>query len=208
MNSFAHVFDPHSSYFSPRNSEEYRIQMSLSYEGIGASLQIDRRLRDDHGHHARAARRSSNGELKATDRIIAVGQGKSGEMVDVVGWRLDDVVAADSRPAGLVRAAADPARQGHGGRGRARARAAARQDHPRGAGRQEGTAHHRARRPQAARRRDHGAVLLPGLRRAHGRRRRLPQHHPRRAEAAARSSRPRAASTAWCSTCARTAAAT
>ena len=46
MNSFAHVFDPHSSYFSPRNSEEYRIQMSLSYEGIGASLQLDRRLRD------------------------------------------------------------------------------------------------------------------------------------------------------------------
>src|SRR5687768_1912909 len=40
MNSFAHVFDPHSSYFSPRNSEEYRIQMSLSYEGIGASLQL------------------------------------------------------------------------------------------------------------------------------------------------------------------------
>ena len=41
MNAFAHVFDPHSSYFSPRNSEEYRIQMSLSYEGIGASLQLD-----------------------------------------------------------------------------------------------------------------------------------------------------------------------
>ena len=40
MNAFAHVFDPHSSYFSPRNSEEYRIQMSLSYEGIGASLQL------------------------------------------------------------------------------------------------------------------------------------------------------------------------
>jgi len=38
MNAFAQVFDPHSNYFSPRNSEEYRIQMSLSYEGIGASL--------------------------------------------------------------------------------------------------------------------------------------------------------------------------
>jgi len=92
MNSFARVFDPHSGYFSPRNSEEYRIQMSLSYEGIGASLQII----DDYvtimdiipGGSAQR-----NGELKATDRIIAVGQGKSGEMVDVVGWRLDDVVA-------------------------------------------------------------------------------------------------------------------
>ena len=41
MNAFAHTLDPHSSYLSPRNSEEYRIQMSLSYFGIGASLQLD-----------------------------------------------------------------------------------------------------------------------------------------------------------------------
>ena len=40
MNAYARAFDPHSSYFSPRNSEEYRIQMSLNYEGIGASLQL------------------------------------------------------------------------------------------------------------------------------------------------------------------------
>ena len=40
MNAYARTFDPHSSYFSPRSSEEYRIQMSLNYEGIGASLQL------------------------------------------------------------------------------------------------------------------------------------------------------------------------
>src|SRR5262249_48074032 len=40
MNAYARSFDPHSSYFSPRDSEEYRIQMSLNYEGIGASLQL------------------------------------------------------------------------------------------------------------------------------------------------------------------------
>ena len=40
MNAYARAFDPHSSYFSPRTSEEYRIQMSLNYEGIGASLQL------------------------------------------------------------------------------------------------------------------------------------------------------------------------
>ena len=40
MNSYARAYDPHSSYFSPRSSEEYRIQMSLNYEGIGASLQL------------------------------------------------------------------------------------------------------------------------------------------------------------------------
>jgi carboxyl-terminal processing protease len=40
MNAFVLSLDPHSNYFSPRNSEEYNIQMSLSYEGIGASLQL------------------------------------------------------------------------------------------------------------------------------------------------------------------------
>ncbi len=91
MNSFAHVFDPHSSYFSPRNSEEYRIQMSLSYEGIGASLQ----LVDDYVtvlNVLPGGPAAINGTLGANDRIIAVGEGKNGKMTDVIGWRLDDVV--------------------------------------------------------------------------------------------------------------------
>jgi len=99
MNAFAHVFDPHSSYFSPRNSEEYRIQMSLSYEGIGASLQI----LDDYVTVMEILPGGSaqqSGEIKATDRIIAVGQGKGGELVDVVGWRLDDVVQLIRGPLG------------------------------------------------------------------------------------------------------------
>jgi carboxyl-terminal processing protease len=91
MNSYAAVYDPHSNYFAPRNAEEYRIQMSLSYEGIGASLQ----LVDDYvtisslleGGPAAAA-----GILKPNDRIMAVGQGHDGPLSDVVGWRLDDVV--------------------------------------------------------------------------------------------------------------------
>jgi carboxyl-terminal processing protease len=91
MNAYAAVYDPHSNYFSPRSSEEYRIQMSLSYEGIGASLQ----LVDDYvtissllpGGPAAAAN-----TLKPNDRILAVGQGHDGALTDVVGWRLDDVV--------------------------------------------------------------------------------------------------------------------
>lgn len=91
MNAYARTFDPHSSYFSPRNSEEYRIQMSLNYEGIGASLQ----LIDDYvtvmnvieGGPAAAA-----GTLSVNDRIVAVGQGESGPLTDVIGWRIDDVV--------------------------------------------------------------------------------------------------------------------
>ena len=99
MNSFASVFDPHSNYFSPRNSEEYRIQMSLSYEGIGASLQVV----DDFVTIMEILPGGSaqqSGELKATDRILAVGQGKAGELVDVVGWRLDDVVDLIRGPGG------------------------------------------------------------------------------------------------------------
>jgi carboxyl-terminal processing protease len=99
MNSFAHVFDPHSSYFSPRNSEEYRIQMSLSYEGIGASLQlVDDLVTIVEIIPGGSAQQS--GELTAKDRIVGVAQGKDGKFVDVVGWRLDDVVQLIRGPVG------------------------------------------------------------------------------------------------------------
>jgi carboxyl-terminal processing protease len=103
MNAFVLSLDPHSNYFSARNSEEYNIQMSLSYEGIGASLQ----LTDDYvtvidviaGGPA-----ATSGKLSANDRITAVGEGKSGELADVIGWRLDDVVQKIRGPGGsLVR---------------------------------------------------------------------------------------------------------
>jgi carboxyl-terminal processing protease len=91
MNAFAHVFDPHSSYFSPRNSEEYRIQMSLSYEGIGASLsQVDDYVTVQSVLPGGPA--AVSGQLNANDRIVSVGEGKGGKPVDVIGWRLDDVV--------------------------------------------------------------------------------------------------------------------
>jgi carboxyl-terminal processing protease len=91
MNAYARAFDPHSSYFSPRSAEEYKIQMSLNYDGIGASLQVV----DDYvtimniieGGPAAVA-----GTLKVNDRITAVGQGHEGSFTDVIGWRLDDVV--------------------------------------------------------------------------------------------------------------------
>ncbi|MGB5247594.1 MAG: carboxy terminal-processing peptidase [Woeseia sp.] len=91
MNAFAHTLDPHSRYLSPRNSEEYKIQMSLSYFGIGASLQIE----DDYVQVTNiiaGGPASVDGKLQPKDRIVAVGQGADGELVDVIGWRLDDVV--------------------------------------------------------------------------------------------------------------------
>ncbi len=101
MNAYSHVYDPHSNYLSPRNSEEYNIAMSLSYEGIGASLQ----LVDDHvtimnvlpGGSAAAST-----DIKVGDRITAVGQGPAGPLTDVVGWRLDDVVQLIRGPLNTV----------------------------------------------------------------------------------------------------------
>jgi carboxyl-terminal processing protease len=101
MNAYARAFDPHSSYFSPRSSEEYRIQMSLNYEGIGASLAIS----DDYvtivsvleGGPAAVA-----GTLTVNDRVVGVGQGKDGAFQDVIGWRLDDVVQLIRGKAGTL----------------------------------------------------------------------------------------------------------
>jgi carboxyl-terminal processing protease len=91
MNAFARTLDPHSSYLSPRQSEEYKIQMSLSYQGIGASLQLEEDvvqvINVIPGGPA-----AIDGRIKPNDRITGVGQGDAGEMVDVVGWQLDDVV--------------------------------------------------------------------------------------------------------------------
>lgn len=91
LNAYARTFDPHSSYFSPRNSEEYRIQMSLNYEGIGASLQ----LIDDYVtimNVLEGGPAAASGTIGVNDRIVGVGQGRDGSVTDVIGWRLDDVV--------------------------------------------------------------------------------------------------------------------
>ena len=101
MNTFAHALDPHSSYLSPRNSEEYRIQMSLSYFGIGASLQTDEDFVKIAGIIP-GGPAAMDGSLKAEDRITGVAQGADGEVVDVIGWRLDDVVDLIRGPAKSV----------------------------------------------------------------------------------------------------------
>ncbi|WP_250657704.1 carboxy terminal-processing peptidase [Alkalimarinus coralli] len=91
MNAFTGVYDPHTTYFSPRTSENFNINMSLSLEGIGAVLQSD----NEYTKVLRmvpAGPADKQGQLRPADRIVGVGQGKEGEIVDVVGWRLDEVV--------------------------------------------------------------------------------------------------------------------
>lgn len=90
-NAYAGLYDPHTSYFSPRNSENFNINMRLSLEGIGAVLQTE----DEHTKVVRliaAGPADKQGQLKPADLIIGVGQGEAGEILDVVGWRLDEVV--------------------------------------------------------------------------------------------------------------------
>ncbi len=89
-NAYVNSIEPHTSYFSPRASENFKINMRLSLEGIGAVLQTDNEYtlvrRIVPGGPA-----DKGGQLKAEDRIVGVGQG-DGNIVDVIGWRLDDVV--------------------------------------------------------------------------------------------------------------------
>jgi carboxyl-terminal processing protease len=90
-NAFATSYDPHTQYFSPRTSENFNINMSLQLEGIGAVL----RNEDEYTSVVElvpAGPADKSGLLDPSDRIVSVGQGDDGPLIDVVGWRLDDVV--------------------------------------------------------------------------------------------------------------------
>ena len=90
-NTLAEQYDPHTNYFSPRRAENFDINMSLSFEGIGAILQID----DEYAKVTRlvpAGPADKQGGLRPSDLIMGVGQGESGPIEDVIGWRLDEIV--------------------------------------------------------------------------------------------------------------------
>ena len=98
-NALTELYDPHTNYLSPRRSENFNINMSLSLEGIGAVLQLE----DEYTKVARlvaAGPADKQGELKPSDRIVAVAQDADGEFVDVIGWRLDEVVELIRGPKG------------------------------------------------------------------------------------------------------------
>lgn len=85
------AFDPHSTYMSPSSLENFRIMMGLELEGIGAALQMT----DGYTVITKiipGGACEKNKEVKVEDRVISVGQGEDGEMVDVVDMKLNDVV--------------------------------------------------------------------------------------------------------------------
>lgn len=101
INAYTLSLEPHTSYMSPRVSENFDISMRLSLEGIGAVLRSENEytevLRTVPGGPA-----AQSGKVQAGDRIIGVGQGDEGEIQDVVGWRLQDVVDQIRGPKGTV----------------------------------------------------------------------------------------------------------
>lgn len=100
-NAYTKQYDPHTTYFSPRKSENFKINMSLSLEGIGAVLTTDNEFTQI-VRLVPAGPAEKTGQLKASDLIIGVGQGEEGDMEDVVGWRLDDVVQLIRGPKGTI----------------------------------------------------------------------------------------------------------
>ena len=98
MNSFARVVEPHTSYLSPRNAERFQMEMNLSLEGIGAVLRAEEDYTVIQSVVAGGPADKSK-ELNPKDRIVGVSQDDK-EFVDVIGWRLDDVVELIKGPKG------------------------------------------------------------------------------------------------------------
>ncbi len=101
MDSFTETIDPHTNYFVPQRAQEFNEEMARTFEGIGARLQLENEI-------VKVAEIIPGGPafkaktLQANDRIIAVAQGKDGEFVDVIGWRLDNTVSKIKGPRGTI----------------------------------------------------------------------------------------------------------
>ena len=91
INILTNQFDPHSSYLSPRSAEDFDMNMSLKLTGIGALLGVE----DDYTKIISlvpGGPAEKSGKIKPEDRIAKIKQKNSKEFVDVVGWRIDEVV--------------------------------------------------------------------------------------------------------------------
>ncbi|MFW6277877.1 MAG: carboxy terminal-processing peptidase [Halorhodospira sp.] len=91
LSAWANAYDPHSTFLSPQRSEEFDMQMSLQLEGIGAKLTMEQDFTEI-VELIPGGPAEQSGKLSEGDRIIGVADGEDGEMKDVVGWRLDEIV--------------------------------------------------------------------------------------------------------------------
>ncbi|MFO7525983.1 MAG: carboxy terminal-processing peptidase [Ignavibacteriaceae bacterium] len=91
MNAFTQSIEPHTNYLSPVTSDNFKIDMSLSLEGIGARLQTE----DDYTKVVEVipgGPAAKSKLLNVDDKIIGVAQGDEGEFVDIIGWRITEAV--------------------------------------------------------------------------------------------------------------------
>ena len=101
LNTLTEAYDPHTNYFSPKAADVFKQSISLSLEGIGARLQTE----NDYTKVAEiipGGPAEKSDKIHVNDRIIGVAQGKDGEMVDVIGWRIDEVVKLIKGPKGTT----------------------------------------------------------------------------------------------------------
>lgn len=99
MNTITAAYDPHTNYFSPKAADLFKQNMSLSLEGIGARLQTE----NDYTKVVEivpGGPAEKSDAIHPNDRITGVAQGEDGKMVDVIGWRIDDVVKLIKGPKG------------------------------------------------------------------------------------------------------------
>ena len=101
INSYTHLYDPHTDYFSPANAEKFNINMSKTFEGIGARLvqDVDYTVIYEIIPGGPAFKSKA---LKKDDKILGVAQGDDAEYEDIVGWRLNDVVTKIKGAKGTV----------------------------------------------------------------------------------------------------------
>lgn len=115
MNSLTEAYDPHTAYMSPKAADNFKQSMSLSLEGIGARLQTE----NDYTKVAEVipgGPADKSALIHAGDRIMGVGQG-DGAIVDVIGWRIDEVVKLIKGPKGTkVRLQILPSQSGLSGK--------------------------------------------------------------------------------------------
>ncbi|MCO6458635.1 MAG: carboxy terminal-processing peptidase [Pirellulaceae bacterium] len=101
LTSVTSSYDPHTTYMSPSSLDNFDIQMRLELDGIGAALQVT----DGYTVVSKiipGGAADKHGKLKVEDRIVSVGEGKDGGMVDVVDMKLGDVVKLIRGKAGSI----------------------------------------------------------------------------------------------------------
>jgi carboxyl-terminal processing protease len=109
LTAMTSAFDPHTDYMSPRTYENFNILMRLELDGIGASLQSEDGVTTVK-HLVPGGAAAKSGLLKVNDKVIGVGEGPEGDIVDIVDMKLDDAVNLIRGKAGTVlRLEIDPA---------------------------------------------------------------------------------------------------